>query len=296
VVVVDNASEDGSLEWARTQESGSLQVIANGDVGFCVGVNVGFRAARTPYILNVSPDVRLEPNYVAECLRVMKAGRRIGVVGGKLLRATSDGEPVTPSTIDTAGHLPHRNGTVTERGHGEADTGQFDHEDDIFGVTAAAALYRAEVVEDISFRGMFFDETFWAYKDDIDICWRAWRWGWRVRYVPSAIAYHQRGFAGGGLNRQRRRSIPLKLRIHSFSNRHLLLIHNAPLSALLRNCLHIAWYEIRALGWVLLKERELLPAYGQTIRRARHAMALRRDSARRRPISTDPWMSFIRRN
>jgi GT2 family glycosyltransferase len=293
VVIVDNGSTDGSLEWATGQVRDGWQVVPTGaDLGFCAAANIGFRASTTPYVLNVSPDVRLAPDYVELCLAVLESEHDVGICAGKLLRSAAEGVPVEPPTFDTTGHVPHRDGTVSERGHGEHDVGQFDTEQEVFGVTAAAALFRRELVEEIAYNDMLFDETFWGYKDDIDVCWRAWRFGWRVRYVPRAVAYHRRGFAVAGADIRRRRSIPLELRRHSFSNRYLVLVHNARALDIMRNLLHLLWYELRAVGWIILREREMLGAYVLLWKKIPHAVALRRDAKQRRRSTSDPWRRF----
>ena len=68
-----------------------------------------------------------------------------------------------------------------------ASTEQFEF---VFGATAAAALYRREMIEDISIDGEFFDNDFFAYREDADVAWRAQLLGWQCVYTPQALAYH----------------------------------------------------------------------------------------------------------
>lgn len=293
IVIVDNGSTDGSLEWARSQANDHIQVISTGkDLGFCKAVNIGFNAAESDYILNVSPDVTLQKGYVSVCLDVMNDQPDVGICAGKLLRADDAGNPVSPPQIDSGGHMPKRDGTVFEPAHGKPDLGQYDEAKDAFAVNLAAALFRRDAVSDLRFEGQVFDEDFWGYKDDIDVCWRAWWLGWRVRYEPKAIAFHRRGFLVSRRS-ERRKTIPRVSRYHSFRNRYLLLIHNAALGVVARNALWLLWYETRALGYLILFERDLLSSYFSALKLAPRAIRLRRDLRRRKRADSDPWLRFV---
>ena len=75
-----------------------------------------------------------------------------------------------------------------DRGAGELDRGQYDRDEDVFGASGAAALYRRSMLDDVRVDGEWFDEDFFAYREDADLAWRAqWR-GWRCRYVAAATA------------------------------------------------------------------------------------------------------------
>jgi len=80
------------------------------------------------------------------------------------------------------------------------DKGQFQTGGSVFGATGACALYRAAMVKEISVNGDFFDEDFQMFFEDLDVSWRAQRFGWKGYYNPAAVAYHVRG----GTARQKR--------------------------------------------------------------------------------------------
>ena len=79
-----------------------------------------------------------------------------------------------------------------DRGWHEPDDGRFRRMEYVFGASAAAALYRREMVADISDGANFFDPDFFAYREDADVAWRAQLLGWRCLYVPAAVGYHVR--------------------------------------------------------------------------------------------------------
>jgi GT2 family glycosyltransferase len=294
IVIVDNGSTDGSLEWARSLPKELARVISTGeDLGFCKAVNIGFNDAESDFIVNVSPDVTLQDGYISHCLKVMQDQPAVGICAGKLLRSGEDGELIEPPRIDSSGHSPKRDGTVFEPAHGKLDLGQYDEPKEVLATNLAAALFRRAAVDDLRYEGQIFDEDFWGYKDDIDVCWRAWWLGWRVRYEPQAVAYHRRGFLHTDRKTQRRKTIPLVNRYNSFRNRYLLLIHNAHLRVVLRFSPWLLWYEIKALGFLLLFERDLLSSYISALRLAPRAIRLRRDLRRRSRAEFDPWVRFV---
>ena len=91
-----------------------------------------------------------------------------------------------PQVLDSTGFI-FKNGYIQERGHGEIDKGQFDNKINIVGACAAACLYKREMLEEIG----LFREEFFAYYEDAELSWRAWKNGWKARFVPDAIIYHK---------------------------------------------------------------------------------------------------------
>ena len=84
-----------------------------------------------------------------------------------------------------------------DRGSQEVDNGHYLNFDYVFGATAAAALYRRQMIEDISILGEFFDPDFFVYREDADVAWRAQLMGWRCVYTPLARGYHVRNVLPG---------------------------------------------------------------------------------------------------
>ena len=92
----------------------------------------------------------------------------------------------------------------------------------VFGASAAAALYRRAMIDDVAVDGDFFDPDFFAYREDADVAWRAQLLGWRCIYTPAAVAYHVRTVTPAN-----RRSLPPVINMHSVKNRFLMRIKNA---------------------------------------------------------------------
>ncbi len=216
LVVVDNGSTDGSLEWFLAQPDCS--VISNPEnLGFARAANQAIRASTSELVMLCNLDVRLSEGFLGHAVSRLLSAPDVGSVGGLLLREEGSG------IVDSAGHVLHRSGWVSNRGQGEPD--HFQQAEEVFGVTAAAAVYRRQMLDDVALAGEVFCEAFFAYLEDVDLDWRArWR-GWRSYLEPRARASHRRG--GSGLHRTSR------IERHVLANRALLWTRNAPPSWLL---------------------------------------------------------------
>jgi len=271
VVVVDNASTDDTREvLARFGER--IHIVLNErNNGFAGGQNQAIAASGpSDYVLVLNPDVSLEPDYVAEIVAAMERDPRIGSATGMLVRADQ------PDTMDSAGLVlrPDRNAADLAAGEPAAD---WTSPREIFGVSGAAAMYRRAMIEDVSDNGQFFDEDFFAYKEDVDVAWRARHLGWKAVYVPSARAVHRRGWKPGG-----RRSVPLFVRRHSYQNRFFLLIKNEPAGPHLFLLIpRLLFVEAAKLGYILLREPGLLACWPHIARKLPAMLAKRRRLFRR---------------
>ncbi|MBB6732287.1 glycosyltransferase family 2 protein [Cohnella zeiphila] len=216
IIVVDNASSDGSAAQVR-QWSDRVHLEANTvNVGFAGGQNQAIAKSNSDYVLALNPDVVLDPHYLSEILAVMDRDPSIGSATGQLVLSDN------PAVMDSAGLAFKRNRQAYDLAAGEP-VAAWGTSLDVFGVSGAAAVYRAAMVRDISYNGQFFDETFFAYKEDVDVAWRARRLQWTAKYVPNARAVHRRGWKKGG-----RKALPLFVRRHSYQNRFFTLIKNEP--------------------------------------------------------------------
>lgn len=196
IVVVDNASTDGSRDWlARWAERPLGTVVWNTvNRGFAGGVNDGLAVATGEAVLVANFDVRPRPDFARRALEALLADPRRGAVQGKLLRpvASPAGEPV----IDTTGHRAFSTRLFRNRGEGEVDRGQYEEAGEVFGVSGALALYRRAMLKDVAIAGEVLDEDMFAYFEDVDLDWRARMRGWVAWYEPAAVAVHERGGAG----------------------------------------------------------------------------------------------------
>jgi GT2 family glycosyltransferase len=242
-------------------------------VGYAAGANrvIDELHGDVDFVLVLNPDVILDATFAEELLGATSAHPDVAIATGKLVRTGRE-------LIDSAGIFFPRHRRPRDRGSEELDSGQFEVEERVEGASGAAMLIRTTAIDVLTVEQELFDEAFFAYHEDTDLCWRARRLGFEILYVPSAIAVHKRGWQKDG-----RLSVPIMIRRHSFKNHYLQLIKNETLSQFVRNLPWLAGWEILRLGHVLLRERDLLPAYADAWR-ARVQALRRRKVIRQRAI------------
>lgn len=188
VIVVDNASKDGSLD--HLERFPEVRVIPNSvNRGFAAAQNQGWAAAKGDYFLALNFDLVAADTFVERLVAALEADPTAGWACGKLLNMAPDGTLM--DTVYATGHQLPADRFPVLRGCGERDRGQYDRLEYVFGAPGAAALYKRQMVDDVAFEGQFFDESFFTWYEDVDVDWRAQNRGWKCLYVPTAVAYHE---------------------------------------------------------------------------------------------------------
>jgi len=253
VIVVDNASTDGTRGVLERIGHG-VRVTYNGEnTGFAAAQNQALAQARGEWLLSLNPDVLLSPDFVSRLVAAGEADARAGAVCGKLLRWRPGEAVERTQVIDSTGIYFLRNLRHLDRGSDELDRGQYEQQEYVIGATGAAALYRRKMVEDVSVDGEFFDEDFFAYREDADVAWRAQWMGWRCVYVPRAVAWHVRR-----VTPERFRELPELINRHSIKNRFLMRAKNISLPLYLRLLGPITLRDALIFGYCLLFKPRLL--------------------------------------
>ncbi|WP_025115192.1 glycosyltransferase family 2 protein [Lysinibacillus fusiformis] len=250
IIVIDNDSKD-CIKDVVSHYSNVYFVQNSINSGFVGGHNQGLNYAETDYVLVLNPDVILDKYYIEHIIKFMQLNEKVGAATGKLYR------DLDSYIIDSTGINIKKSRRAVDRGSGEVDQGQYDDMINVFGVSGAAAVYKREMIDMISENGRFFDESFFAYKEDVDVSWRARLAGWEICFVPKAIAQHERGWK----DNKSRKDIALKTRKHSYINRHFYIIKNDNIFYFLLHFPFIFIYEASCLVYILLKERKLFYAY-----------------------------------
>jgi GT2 family glycosyltransferase len=178
VHILDNASADNTL---NVIEPFDVDYLARSPVntGFCRAHNELASRFPSEYVLFLNPDTVLRPSFIEELVRALDDRQDAASAGGKLIRM--DGK-----TLDSTGIIMLREQRHLDRGADQPDTGQFDAPEDVFGPSGAAALYRRKALDEVAVNGQFFDEDFFAYREDADLAWRCRLAGWTSIYVPPA--------------------------------------------------------------------------------------------------------------
>jgi GT2 family glycosyltransferase len=198
-VLADNGSTDGSTENAEARFPG-VRILRHGtNLGYCRGNNVAaegcVREGKT-YTLLLNNDAVLEPGAVSELVRAAQRDPRIGILGPKILLADD------PQRIWAAGgDLVIRQNVGRLRGKNRPDGPPFDEPRDVGFVPGCAMMIRSDVFREVG----YLDPDYFAYLEDVDLCVRARRAGFRVAYVPSARVRHREASSTGGGYTSRRK-------------------------------------------------------------------------------------------
>ena len=275
-VVVYDTGVDPIRFAAERDAHPELSFVSGPNVGYAGGANRVVDRLRKEgepaFILVLNPDVTLDVGFAERLIASVVDAPQVAIATGKLLRPDR-------KTLDSAGIVFPRHRRPRDRGSEEPDRGQYDRAELIDAASGAAMLLRVAAIDTLALEGELFDESFFAYHEDTDLCWRARRFGYEVLYEPAAVAVHGRGWQKAG-----RESIPLAIRRHSFKNHYLQVVKNETLWEALRNLPWLFGWEVLRLGFVLTRDRPMLPAYREAWRalpEARRRRALVRMRARR---------------
>jgi GT2 family glycosyltransferase len=282
---VDNNSIDDSLA-IIAQYFPEAKVICNANnLGYCRAHNQAIACSRGVYYLPLNPDVHMDPGYIGSLVEVIEQDPQFGSAAGKLIQP--GGQPGNQK-IDSTGLFVDRRRRQYLRGHDQIDRRQFDRNDEVFGVDGAAPLYRRSMLEDIRNGEEYFDESFFAHKEDVDLAWRARWFGWGCVYTSDAVATHRRSFRPG-----KREPIPNAVRIHAVKNRYLLLLKNESMQGLRRDGLSILWYDLKIFGYLCLFERSSLSALNLVRQHWKRTTEWREDLIRRRKCSPEQMLTWF---
>lgn len=186
IIVVDNASTDGSAEQLAEMFPAAV-VLRNGqNLGVTGGRNRGFREAvrrGNDYVLSLDNDTRIDGRLIDELVAAAESDPAIGIVGPKTYSDDGSGK------IQCAGgSITYTQNVCAQRGFGEVDRGQYDVMQQVDYFPGFGFMARREVFETLN----FLDERFYGYgHEDTDFCLRATRSGYRVIYVPKAVMWHK---------------------------------------------------------------------------------------------------------
>ena len=179
IIVVDNASSDGSIEYINDHYPELILIQNEKNLGFAAAVNQGIMISSSEYIFLLNNDVELEPDCISNLIKCIEKDRNIFAVSSKMVQYTDR------SKMDDAGDEYTIFGWTRKVGDGKSPD-LYNAERETFSACAGAALYRKSILDEIG----YFDGNFFAYMEDVDISYRARIRGYKCVYCPEAVVYH----------------------------------------------------------------------------------------------------------
>ena len=236
LILVDNGSSDGSVEFVR-ENFPSVRVVAlNENRGFAGGNNEGLRYANGEFIALLNNDAFASRDWLKSLVGAILMDERIGICSSKIIIEGTN-------KIDSAGDVFTTAFTGTKMGEFQ-DEDRFSVRRFVPGACAAAVLYRRAMLDEIG----FFDDDFFLNHEDTDLNMRAWLAGWRCIFVPEAVVYHKVSASIGYLS---------DTSVYYFArNTEWVWIKNVPFRLMLRYLPQRIMYEIASFGYsCILKNR-----------------------------------------
>lgn len=271
ILVVDNASSDGSADGIEERYPGVEVLRLRENVGFAAGNNIGVRAASDcEWIALLNPDAFPEPRWLETLMRTARGRKGYSFFASRLVKVAP------PDELDGTGDVYHVSGMAWRRDHGRVAAGATLASDEVFSPCAAAALYRREAF--LAVGG--FDESFFCYFEDSDLAFRLRLAGHRCLYVPEAVVHHVGSATTGGKS-----DFTV---YHSCRNLVWTYVKNMPSPLfwaylpqhLLVNVLNVVWFSITGqTRAVLTAKRDAVRALPLVLRERRAVQATRQVGA-----------------
>lgn len=230
ILMIDNASGDGSVEWMREHYPDVELIVNEENLGFSGAVNQGILASTTPYVILLNNDTEVEEHYIEAMIEAIESSEKVFSVSAKMIRYHER------SLMDDAGDLYNLIGWAFQRGIAQPVERYEKNLVPVFSACAGAAIYRREVFAEIG----LFDLMHFAYLEDIDVGYRARIYGYRNLYCSKAIVYH----VGSGTSADGNKYNSFKVKLAARNNVYL-NYKNMPLLQ-------------RALNWLPLMAGQLL--------------------------------------
>jgi hypothetical protein len=254
------------------------------NLGYSAGHNRAIRAARGDLVVLLNQDVELDSGFLSAVVAAFDAHPEVGSVQPRLRQLAVPGKRL--ETLDTTALLMGRDRRAVSRAQGQLDGPEHARPGPVWGADGPAPAYRMAALRRARLpRGdgswEVLDESFFLYKEDVDLAWRLRRLGWAAWYEPAALGWHGRGSGGTGATAmldiaRTNRGVSPQVRRLSWRNQRLMQIKNEDLAEYLRDTPWIARREVLSLLFILWNDPRDLRAIVDLARLAPTAMRKRR--------------------
>ena len=217
VIIADNASSDGSVEFLEENFPGIKTLRFPVNYGFAEGYNQAFRQIEADYYVLLNSDIEVTPGWIEPVIEMMEKDKSIGAAQPKLIsyhdREYFEYAGAAGGFIDSLGY-PFCRGRIFQEI--EKDEGQYNQQEEIFWATGACMFVRADLYHEL--KGL--DSDFFAHMEEIDFCWRMKNANHKIMFCPGSTVYH---IGGGTLPKNNARKTYLNIR-----NNMIMIYKNLP--------------------------------------------------------------------
>jgi len=277
VIIIDNNSMDDTIGLVK-KHFPSAYVIKNiKNFGYSKANNIGIKLSKSEYVLIMNPDIILENNFLKNLVDFADKHEEAGSFCGKLFKLEKENHQIAERSdglhyakkstiIDSVGIIMQKNRNAINRGEGQENSEIYNENAKVFGAPGCLALFRKKALLDVEIFNEYFDEIFFAYKEDVDLAWRLLLYGWESWFVTDAHAYHERYFQSIGGNSilqyiRSRKKISKKLRFLSLRNQYLMIIKNEHLKNFLLYSPRIVLKSMQNLLLIIFVEPFLIKVF-----------------------------------
>jgi GT2 family glycosyltransferase len=294
VLLVDNASKDGSADAAAARFGERVRLIRNAENrGFAGGNNQAMQAASGEWVFLLNNDAVLEPNAIEEAMRFAHDLHNVGMVACRVHVYDQ------PQFFDSTGLLLYPDGVCRPRGWEEKDLGQYDQAAEVLAPSGSACAFRRAMLDEIG----LFDESYFAYLEDLDLGMRGQLAGWKCLYVPTAIARHAKSMTSGNHSKFKAYHVERNRIYNAVKLLPGFILLVSPLFTLNRYLLQFyAARTERGLPARFMKDYSwmglvgvLVRAYAAALLKLPEMIGKRRAIAARRKLTVDEWYRLISR-
>jgi len=283
VIMVDNNSSDGSIEFVENKFPGVKILKMPDNLGFAKAVNNGIEASKGEFVALLNNDIVVEKDWLYELEKAANVDKKAGFFASKMKWLKDR------SILDNTGIIYNWKGKASDRGKGEKDIGQYDKQEYVFGVCNGASLYRRKLFD---IHGLL-DENFFLICDDVDMSFRLQIAGLKCLYVPTAVVYH---VGGGTVGKWTDTKAKYSARHHIY-----IILKNFPLKFILLNFPFIIVERFRNLSGLVKSTnlanvpKLLFETYFGIIKKLPDILEKRREIQAKKVVSDDYLVSIIDR-
>lgn len=206
IILVDNASTDGSIAWAQKNHPGVKIIRNNENLGFAEANNVGYRVAKGKYVLLLNNDTIVQPDFLVELVKKTESAPDIAGAQSKLLLMDDH------SRLDAVGAFLTPTGFLFHWGFRKKNGRKYDKTENLYTAKGAAMMFRRDILRAVEMDNCILDPAYFAYFEETDLCHRIWLTGNRIVYAPKSVIFHKMGGTSTGMNNA-------FIQYHSFKNR-----------------------------------------------------------------------------